>query len=108
MAWAREMGASEVIQELTKHGAIADAEWHGEKLEMKTNEERAEEAWGTENYDEDVEGNYDPESPAQSEPSRFEIEVENPKSKQNGASNNKDAPVLDALQRQRTTAKSVF
>ncbi|CAF1678437.1 unnamed protein product, partial [Adineta ricciae] len=38
LAWAREMNATDVINELEKRGAVADKEWHGEKLEMKTNE----------------------------------------------------------------------
>jgi hypothetical protein len=104
------MNATEVINELEKRGGIADKEWHGEKLEMKTNEQREEEAG--------IEGEYDPEAGAGYqeeqeinngiENSRFEIEIEDSKSKKQNSSNSKETNILDALQRQRPTAKIVF
>ena len=108
LAWAKEMNAMDVINELERRGGVADKEWHGEKLEMKTNEQRAEEAWG--------EGDFDPEAGHQQEQkattgienSRFEIEIEDSKSKKANSSNAKDTNILDALQRQRPTAKTVF
>ncbi|CAF1653500.1 unnamed protein product, partial [Adineta ricciae] len=108
LAWAREMNATDVINELEKRGAVADKEWHGEKLEMKTNEQRAEEGAFDENDPNEEEGDY------QSEPGdvngiqtgRFEIEVEDPKTKRQNSS--KDSNITDALQRQRPTTKIVF
>jgi len=102
------MNATNVINELEKRGGIADKEWHGEKLEMKTNEQREEEAG--------IEGEYDPDAGYQEEQeinngienSRFEIEIEDSKSKKQNSSNSKETNILDALQRQRPTAKIVF
>ncbi|UJR35902.1 hypothetical protein I4U23_028645 [Adineta vaga] len=108
LAWAREMNATAVINELEKRGAIADTTWHGEKLEMKTNEQRAEEGAFDEGEN-NQEGEYQSENGASNgfESSRFEIEVEDSKTKRQN-SNNKDPNILDALQRQRPTTKIVF
>jgi len=102
LAWAREMSATDVIQELTKHGAVADTMWHGEKLEMKTNEERAQEAWAAEESAAGYEGHIEEEFHVQSEPARFEIDVQGSKSTDTGV------PVLDPIQRHRSTGNSVY
>lgn len=108
LAWAREMNGTDVINELEKRGGIADATWHGEKLEMKTNEQRAEEgAFDEGEYNQDGEYKSESGAPNGVESSRFEIEVEDSKTKRQN-SNNKDPNIIDALQRQRPTTKIVF
>jgi len=108
LAWAREMNATEVIKELEKHGGVADKEWHGDKLEMKSNEERAEEAWEEGGFGEDG-GDRPGQFPNNAfESSKFEIEVEDSKSKKQNASNGRDSNVLDALQRQGSINKAVY
>jgi len=52
LAWAREMNATDVINELGRRGGVADKEWHGPKLELKTTEQREEEAWAAEGENE--------------------------------------------------------
>ena len=96
------MSATEVIDELVKHGAVADATWHGEKLEMKTNEERAEEAWASQAAAEGFDEHGDDPFQTQSEPSRFEIENDGAKATK------KESPILDPLQRHRASGKAVF
>jgi len=108
LAWAREMNATETISELEKFGGVADQTWHGEKLEMKTNEERAEEGvFGESEYDQEADYQSGEGAIGGVENSRFEIEVEDAKSKRAGG-NTKDPNILDALQRQRPTAKIAF
>ncbi len=108
LAWAREMNANSVINELTKRGGIADQEWQGEKLEMKTNEQREEEWAGEENQEnaEAQEGEEKDNSAAAAD--RFEIEIDDSKSKKPNSLNGKDSHALDALQRQRPTANAVY
>jgi len=108
LAWAREMNASEIIRDLEQKGAVADKEWHGEKLELKTNDQRAAEAWGTEENNQDFVEKNETGTNGNVESSRFEIEVEDPKSKRQNSLNGKDSNVLDALQRQRSSDKVVF
>ena len=102
LAWAREMNATDVIRELERKNGVADNEWHGDKLEMKTNEERAEEAWADEEQEGDVDDAANESGANGVESARFEIEIEDPK-----AANKKDANVLDALQRQTSNGRSV-
>lgn len=87
LAWARELNAPEAINELNKRGAIADKEWHGEKIQMKTAEEHHKELTANEN-----EQNAD----------KFEIEIENSKEKPASFTYN------DGLQRQQTNPTSTF
>lgn len=101
------MNANEVMNELQKHGAIADKEWHGDKLEMKTREEREEEWAANESYENEEEqigqgGNNDGEA------GRFEIEVEDTKTKRQTSFGAKDSNTFDALQRQRSPASAVY
>ena len=103
LAWAREMNATDVVRELERKGGLADNEWHGDKLEMKTNEERAEEAWAAEAEEEEVDNPEDKPATTGIESARFEIEIEDPKAK-----NKKDANVLDALQRQTSNGRPVL
>ena len=99
LAWAREMNASEVMNELTKRCAVADKEWHGEKLQMKTDEERAED-WAAGEHDQDGE-NQPGQEINPDEAGRFEIEFEDSKPKRQTS--------LDGLQRQRqTTPNTVY
>jgi len=95
------MNATDVINELEKRGGVADNEWHGEKLEMKTQEQHAEEGWGE--SDADQQGQ---EKTNGVETARFEIEVQDPKSKKQVSSYGTNSNVLDGLQRQ--TANAVF
>ena len=97
------MNATDVIRELERKGGVADNEWHGDKLEMKTNEERAEEAWEAEGEEEEVDESADKPATNGIETARFEIEIEDPKAK-----NRKDANVLDALQRQTSNGRPVL
>lgn len=107
MAWAREMTANEVMNELQKHGAIADKEWHGDKLERKTYEQRAEE-WAA-NPDRDYEEEQIGQNGSEDiEAGRFEIEVEETKPKRPTPYGTKDSNSFDALQRQRSAANAVF
>ncbi|CAF2507072.1 unnamed protein product [Rotaria sp. Silwood2] len=114
LAWAREINATETANELQGRGGTADKEWHGEKPELKTPEEREQEAYEQGEYDE--EGEYVKNGEEQQwegetndvEYGRFEIEVENAKSKTQNSSNNKDFNILDGLQRQRPTASTTF
>jgi hypothetical protein len=94
------MNATDVINELGKRGGVADTEWHGEKLEMKTVEQRAEEGWG--------EGEQGQEKNNGIEPARFEIEIQDSKSKKQSSSYGINSNVPDGLQRQRPTANAVF
>ncbi|CAF0906949.1 unnamed protein product [Adineta steineri] len=110
LAWAKEMSATEAINELQNRGGIADIEWHGDKLDMKTNEQREEEGEFEEGeYDEQGAYQEEQEQGASSgiEKSRFEIEIESSKSKKQSSSNS-NSPNLDALQRQRPSTKIVF
>ena len=75
------MNATEVINELERRGGIADKEWHGEKLELKTNEERIEEQWTQGEYVEDFEGQQWQQTIDGGAYDQFEIEVENTESK---------------------------
>jgi hypothetical protein len=95
------MNATDVIKELEKRGGVADKEWHGEKLEMKTNEQRLQEQYEAAEGQEEQEKNV-------VETGRFEIEVEDSKSKNRNSLNGKEVNVLDALQlqRQRPAASS--
>jgi hypothetical protein len=103
------MNATDVINELVKRGGVADKEWHGEKLEMKTQEQRAEESWAQSENDQDAEDQQEQETNNDVEPDRFEIEIEDSKSKKQNSLNGKDSKVpSDALQRQRPTASAVF
>lgn len=95
------MNANEVLNELGKYGAVADAEWHGDKLEMKTHEQRAEE-WAASEEHQDGEDEEE-ESIKVAEPGRFEIEVEDSKPKGQTSFNG-----LDALQLKRGTPNAVF
>jgi len=104
LAWAREMNATEAISELEKRGGVADKEWHGEKLEMKTEEERAA-AWSEGAYDEDLENPPEQGKSNGVDNNRFEIEIEETKTKRQNSSNTN---ILDPLQRQRPVAKTVF
>ncbi len=92
------MNASEVMNELTKCCAVADKEWHGEKLEMKSYEQRAEE-WAAGENDQGAE-NQQGQEINPDEAGRFEIEFEDSKTKRQTS--------LDALQRQRATPGSVY
>jgi inorganic pyrophosphatase/exopolyphosphatase len=52
------MNAEEVINELEKHGGIADKEWHGEKLKSKQNklhDKKEQEILGIDNSQFDIE-----------------------------------------------------
>lgn len=101
------MGAAEVIHELERHGAIADKEWHGNKPELKTPEERAEEyVPEEENHSDDIESQQWQGPNTNGEFDRFEIEIEDGKSKK--LTNGKESNGFDALQRQRTTAQAIF
>ena len=68
------MNSEEAIDELKKHGAIADDEWHGDKLELCHSKDQGEEGQGLQGIDN----------------SQFEIED----SPENGSN------IPDALQRQ--------
>ncbi|CAF2948397.1 unnamed protein product [Rotaria sp. Silwood2] len=81
LAWAKEMNAKEVIDELETHGGIADTEWHGEKLKLNDYKEKLE----------DVQHIHGIEN------SQFEIE----ESKPDKSLKDKSPLILDALQRQR-------
>jgi len=104
LAWAREMKATDVISELTKYGGKADKEWYGEKLEMKTYEQRAEE-WAASEHNQDGEYQQEQEDD-DADSGRFEIEVEDTKPKRPTTLNGKDT--TDALQRQRPTANTAI
>jgi hypothetical protein len=93
------MNATEAINELEKRGGVADKDWQGEKLEMKTDEER-EQAWAEDQNAEDDQGQKTNDG---FDSARFEIEIEDPKSKRQSSPKG-----LDALQRQRPVAKAVF
>lgn len=96
------MNADIVISELEKRGGVADNEWHGDKIEMKTYEQRAEEGHG-EGEDGEEQGQN-----SEAAAGRFEIEIEGSKSKRQNSPNGKDSNAFDALQRQRPTAGAVF
>jgi hypothetical protein len=96
------MNATEVIKELEKHGGVADKEWHGEKLEMKTNEQRAEEALVEGVSEQGFEGQQEKGINNGTDNHQFEIEVEESKT------NKRTSNVLDALQRQQPTSSAVF
>lgn len=106
MAWAREFEAKEVIEVLRRYGAFAEAEWHGEKPELKEHEEVfdddaewAEEEEGEYNEEEVVDG-----QPSNStKPERFEIEVDETKDKKLSGTFHGDA-----LQRQRAPPRPVY
>ncbi len=106
LAWAREMSATEVMNELIKCCAVADKEWHGEKLEMKTYDQRAEE-WAAGEYDQDTE-NQGQDTTNPDDAARFEIEFEDSKPKHPTSFNGKDSNGLDALQRQRAPPSAVY
>jgi hypothetical protein len=97
------MNATEAISELEKRGGVADKEWQGKKLEMKTEEERAA-AWSEGAYDEDLE-NPQEEGKNNGVDNRFEIEIDETKTKRQNSPNTN---ILDPLQRQRPVAKAVF
>ena len=69
------MNSEEAIHELEKHGAIADDEWHGNKLELCNNKDQGEDDQGLQGIDN----------------SQFEIEEDSPEN---------DSNIPDALQRQ--------
>src|SRR5437868_1317513 len=96
------MKATDVISELTKYGGIADKEWHGDKLEMKTYEQRAE-AWAADEHNQEGEDQEEQENNGV-DTGRFEIDVEETKPKRPNSLNGKDT--TDALQRQRPTANT--
>ena len=97
------MNANEVMNELQKHGGVADTEWHGDKLVMKTYEQRAEE-WAASEGDEYEEQEIEQEGSNDVDASRFEIEVEDTKPKRQTSFGAKDSNTFDALQRQRSPA----
>lgn len=82
------MNATEVTSELSKHGGVADKEWHGDEIQMKTSEEHQKELKVNE-YEQDA--------------AKFEIEVENSPGKQRASFKSNDA-----LQRQQTTPTSTI
>lgn len=86
------------------HGAIADKEWHGTKPELKPYEENAEEVEGE--YEEGFEEQQWQGASSGIGFDRFEIEVEDSKSKVPKSPNGKDSVIIDALQRQRQFAKA--
>jgi hypothetical protein len=51
LAWARETHAEDAINELEKHGGIADEEWHGNKLELCNHKNQVEEDQGLHGID---------------------------------------------------------
>lgn len=103
------MNASEVMNELQKQGGIADKEWHGEKLERKTYEQRAEEWAAIKDHEyEEEEETIGQNGTNDLEAGRFEIEVEDTKPKRPTAYGAKDSNSFDALQRQRPAANTVF
>lgn len=60
LAWARETNAEDVINELEKHGGIADEEWHGEKVQLQYAQEETEnneELQGIDNSQFEIEDN---------------------------------------------------
>ncbi|CAF1118579.1 unnamed protein product [Rotaria sordida] len=81
LAWAKQMYATEVINELEKHGGIADTEWYGEKLMLH-------------GYKEQIE---DDQKLYEIENNQFEID----ESKPDKTLKDKSPLLLDALQRQR-------
>jgi len=109
LAWAREMNGKEVMNELEKRGGVADIEWHGDKLEMKSQDQREAE-WAASENDQDTEDQEKKEKVNPVEASRFEIEIEDPKTKQQTSANSKDSNIIDGLQRQRPrpSANTVF
>ncbi|CAF4678213.1 unnamed protein product [Rotaria sp. Silwood1] len=108
LAWAREMNATETVNELQARGGIADKEWHGSKPEMKTAEEREQEVYEEGEYEQNGEERQWEGETDGVEHARFEIEVEDVKSKTQKTSNNKDSNTLDGLQRQRPIANATF
>ena len=102
------MNASEVMNELQKQGGIADKEWQGDKLEMKTYEQRAEEWAAAKGHEYEEEEEIGQNGTDDLEAGRFEIEVEDTKAKRPTAYGAKDSNTFDALQRQRSAANTVF
>ena len=96
------MNAADATRELIKSNAVADNEWHGEKLEMKTQEQRAEEAWAESELEQDANG----QQTDAAESGRFEIEMEDSRSKRPTSLNNTDTNVFDTLQRQSSAPKA--
>lgn len=96
------MNAADATRELIKSNAVADKDWHGEKLEMKTQEQRAEEAWAESELEQGANG----QQTDAAENGRFEIEMEDSSSKRLSSLNNTDANVFDTLQRQRSAPKA--
>lgn len=110
LAWAKQFEANDAMEILRRNGAFADAEWHGEKPELKHHEEEyageegeeGDEEWTEEaDYNEEEHIDGQPTNPAQ--PERFEIEVGEVKEKKTGGSFHGDA-----LQRQRAAPKPVY
>lgn len=107
LAWARELGATETVSELEKRGAIADKEWHGDRPEMKTPEERAAETAAMEGeYTGDIEAQQWAGTTNGVGYDQFQIEVEDAKSKAPRSPTTRDSNGIDALQRQRATIKT--
>ncbi|CAF3888873.1 unnamed protein product [Rotaria sordida] len=102
LAWARELDATEAVTELQARGGIADKIWHGEKPELKTLEEREQEAIAEDNDDQDAEEKKLEAKINGIEHDRFEIEVEDAKLKPPKYPNGKDFKMADGLQRQRS------
>lgn len=101
LAWAREMNAYGALNELRKYGAIADKEWHGNRPEMKTYEERAEEALTENTYEQETENQPSQDTVNGVGYDRFEIETETSKSQTSPKLNGNKSNTLDGLQRQR-------
>jgi hypothetical protein len=101
------MNASEVMNELRKYGAVADKEWHGEKLEMKTHDQRAEE-WAASEYNQEADEQQGEEKIDFADAGRFEVEFEDTKPKRQTSFDGKGSNGLDALQRQRSSPSTVY
>ena len=97
------MNASDAMRELIKYNAVADKEWHGEKLDLKTNEQRAEEAWAAGGMEQGADG----QETDVVKNGRFEIEINDSKSKVPSSPNSSDTAAFDNLQRQRSLPKAV-
>jgi hypothetical protein len=68
------MNSTDTIQVLVERGGLADSEWHGEKLEMKSSDQHAEEQWAAHEYESEATDKQDVGY------SRFEIQIDDQES----------------------------
>jgi len=109
LAWARKMETDEAVTSLIRAGGMADKEWHGEPLQLKSYEEH-QEAAGLGQQEEGENGSDANQGVNNGLPkSQFEIEVKKINNKRQGSlPTNEKQPVLDALQRQQSKEKTIL